>query len=213
MRCSNCGVEVGKEFVFAIKNNTCPACGKCIMKSDQMGAYLSLCELLKSLMQEAMVEKVATLIMANFELKQTFKIPQSNITIDPGGMGQGGAGCYVDKVSEQLMPLGVTPPVPSSSEPMVVQEEPVIAEGIKLEVIDKKKSQALIQQLRDEALSGALGDRYGVEVGEEDEVLLAEDPRANAALIVREQKRANAQRLVADGIGASGKNGFRRSST
>lgn len=198
MKCLNCGVEVGKEFVFAIKNNTCPACGKCIMKADQMGSYLSLCELLKSLMQEPIVEKVATMIMANFELKQTFKVPEEikspkPVTVDITALTQ----------AEML--------APPAEETKTEEDEVIVEDGIRLEVIDKKKSQTVLQQMRDEALSGAIGDRYRIDVGGDDEVLLAEDPRANVVLVAREQKRANAQRLVADGVGATGKNGFRRS--
>lgn len=186
MKCNSCNIEISKEFIFALKANSCPACGKSIMKPEQVGAYFSLCELLRSFVQEANVEKVATSILANFELKQIFKVPDATVT----------------QPSETM---AIT-----KSETMTVEEPVIMEDGVKLEVIDKDKAranQSRLQQMRDEALNGALGDRYGVEMGEEG-IILAEDPVANSQLVQREQRRADARNAVLDGSG--GKNSFRR---
>src|SRR5690242_8766379 len=73
MKCENCEVNVGQEFAFAIKNNQCPACGKSIMMPEKLASFLSLQNLLRSNFKELDVEKVASLVVANFNLSQIFK--------------------------------------------------------------------------------------------------------------------------------------------
>lgn len=73
MKCNSCKTAIEKVFSFAIKNNQCPACGKHIMQPEKLAAYISLQELIKDNFSGVDAEKVANLIVANFELKQLFK--------------------------------------------------------------------------------------------------------------------------------------------
>jgi len=201
MNCSNCGVEISKEFIFAFSSNQCPACGKSIMNPDQSVAYLYLRELLKTALTEEDMEKISTLIMANFDLKK--------ISI-PGAF----APAYVAPTPDQDGPGTNTPSEPEKNmEPInvteEVQESVITEDGVKLEVLDKKKTQDVLQRMRDEALAGAIDERYGVELEDED-VLLSEDPKANAELLKKRQKQIDARRTISSGSG--GKNSFSRSS-
>jgi len=189
MKCSECGINIPKEFVHAIRSNKCPACSKNIMKAEQLVAYSGLKELLKPLMQEEDSEKVVSLILANFELKQMFKSPAATDVEKP--------------ISQAIVKAEM--PVETEED---IQEPVVDEEGIRLEVIPKNKSQAMLQQMRDNALKNALDERYGVDFGDDNEVLLAEDPKANAELLKQEYKRASAQKLVSEGVGGGT---FRRS--
>jgi len=73
MKCQNCNVAVGQQFSHAIQNNQCPACGKPIMEQVKLASYLGLKTLLHNNFPTADAEKIATLVVANFELKQLFK--------------------------------------------------------------------------------------------------------------------------------------------
>jgi hypothetical protein len=73
MQCESCNVVIRPEFTHAIKNNQCPACGQGIMQQAKLASYLSLRSLLESNVNDIDAETVASLIVANFELKQLFK--------------------------------------------------------------------------------------------------------------------------------------------
>ena len=73
MKCNNCKVVVDQRFVFAIKSNQCPGCGGQLMKADKLASYISLQQLLKNNFEDMDVEKVANIVISNFELKQLFK--------------------------------------------------------------------------------------------------------------------------------------------
>lgn len=77
MQCKNCKVNISSEFTFAIKNNNCPACGKAIMAQENLVAFLSLQELLKLNLKNVDVDKIASLIVANFDVKQRFIVEAS----------------------------------------------------------------------------------------------------------------------------------------
>ena len=81
MKCESCNVAINSEFKHAIKNNNCPACGSGIMKQDTLSAYLSLLELLNNNISNNGIntETIASLIIANFEIKQLFKEELSKI--------------------------------------------------------------------------------------------------------------------------------------
>lgn len=81
MNCENCKVRIGAEFIFAIKQNKCPACGENIMAGDKLSSFLSLQTLLKSNFQDLDVEKISSLIVANFELTQIFKDSDTQVAI------------------------------------------------------------------------------------------------------------------------------------
>ena len=73
MNCENCGVGVSQEYTYAISSNQCPKCGKTIMGSDRLASFLSLQGLLRNNFKDLDAEKVASLVVSNFELKQIFR--------------------------------------------------------------------------------------------------------------------------------------------
>ena len=73
MICENCNIVVDHKFEHAIRSNSCPGCGKHIMASEKLASYMSLQELIKNNFSDISAEKVANLVVANFELKQLFK--------------------------------------------------------------------------------------------------------------------------------------------
>ena len=73
MKCNNCKVAIGQQFIFAIKMNQCPACGSQLMHTEKLASYISLQQLLKNNFSNLEVEKITSLIIANFEIKQLFK--------------------------------------------------------------------------------------------------------------------------------------------
>jgi len=72
MKCYNCKINVDGKFAHAIAQNICPACGKDIMSPEKIASYMSLQQLIaKSFPDQA--EKIANLVVANFEIKQLFR--------------------------------------------------------------------------------------------------------------------------------------------
>ena len=167
------------------------------MKSEQMGAYLSLCELLRTIMQEPGVEKVSSLIMANFELKQIFKVPAAMVTAD--------ATAVIDTGDSSSITVE-EPSIDERAEAAIVMAET----GIRPQAIDSKEAKSRLQRMRDDALRGALDDRYGVELGDEKNMVIAQDPKANEEILDRIQRQKEASQIIANG--GAGKNSFGRSS-
>jgi len=187
MKCESCGVKVGAEFTFAIQQNQCPACGKCIMQKEKLSSYLSLCALLKdSGVKEDSAEKIAAVIVANFELKQIFNNVVKKST-EEGNI----------EVEENT----------ESAQQLKDSDGPVIHNGIRLEKIDKNEAKKILQQMRDEALSNAVEDRYGVEIGNGD-ILLPDAGASQAENLIRMGQEKSRQ-IIETGLG--GKNSFRRS--
>ena len=78
MKCSSCGVEIDKQFKMALQKNQCPACGKVILPSGNLSAFVPLCELLSGFktvhteggeMYDDDVEALATLIISSFNVR------------------------------------------------------------------------------------------------------------------------------------------------
>lgn len=183
MKCGSCSIEISKEFKVAIAKNTCPACGNAILASGNLAAFIPLCELLVAHLGHQLGvdehgEALASEIFKNF-----------NVSLKSSSATQQDK--HVNNTIEIAEDDGQT---------VAVDED-----GIKYEKIDKKKAQDIIQKMRDEALSGALADN-GMELS--DELLLTDDPVANAELMKQRQKQVQATNAVANG-GSGG--GFRRS--
>lgn len=163
MKCQNCSVNVGPEFVFALKTNKCPACGENIMEEEKLASFLNLQGLLRNNFQDLDVEKVASLIVANFELiqivnegnKQTAN--NSNISITQ------------IEVKEELT------------------DDQKSDEEFKRQQI--KESKALLQKMRDEALEGAVADQWGL--GNANAFVEESDVREMAHFEKREQQTSN----------------------
>jgi hypothetical protein len=135
MKCNSCKIVVEKVFSFAIKNNQCPACGKHIMPPEKLAAYISLQELIKSNFSDVDAEKVANLVVANFELKQLFK---ESAVEESGGLVE-------------------TDTVEVSEDEMTDEEYDEIH---KLRQVEEAR--AKLKRMKEEAYEDALRDQYGM---------------------------------------------------
>lgn len=135
MKCDNCSASISPEFVFAIKNNQCPACGKSIMAPERLAAFVSLRELLVSNFGDINAEQVASLVVANFELKQRFKEE-------------------IVKKEKQNPPEEGTIEVSEDDDDVPARKAQVMPEA--------KEISAKLKQLRQEALEGAQADHWGL---------------------------------------------------
>lgn len=177
MRCENCGVEVNSSFSFAIKNNQCPACGKHIMQQAKLASYISLRTLLENNVEGIDHESVASLIVANFDLKQLFK--EELKKSDRGG---------IMEVTEEK----------TEQEPPSQEEEDPDAE---YKARQKTEAKAILQKMRDEALSGALSERYGFE--DEGSMPLDFGDGDNVFDMTDEAKREKSRIAIQTGAGGS----------
>ena len=138
MKGNSCKIVVEKIFSFAIKNNQCPACGKHIMPPEKLAAYISLQELIKSNFADVDAEKVANLVVANFELKQLFK--------------------------ESAVEESVAKPVETETETVEVSEDEMTDEEYdeihKAEQLEEAR--AKLKKMKEEAYEDALRDQYGM---------------------------------------------------
>jgi hypothetical protein len=168
MKCESCGIQIDGKFSHAIKNNQCPACGKELMQKAKLASYLSLCALLQENCKNVDAEHVATLIVANFEIKQIFqndlKSPRKECTIE---VAEGEA---------------------SAEEEDEGPDEVVTEDGIKLSKINKGDAQKMLQQMRDDALNGAMSERYGVENGQEG-IFMSENSYEERSIAEQQSKR------------------------
>lgn len=143
MKCQSCKIKIDSSFAHAIKMNQCPACGEAIMDHKKLGSYLSLQSLLESKLPDVDSEKVANLIVANFEVRQLFK--EEDDTSSPG---QG-----IIEVGDE-----------ESEESVVVEEDidPDVAsdnEHKKAQMADAKER---LRRMREEALTEATAEHWGL---------------------------------------------------
>jgi len=183
MKCESCGVVIRPEFTHAINNNQCPACGKYIMQKAKLAAFLSLRTLLDSqiVVKGVDIDKLASLIVANFEVKQLFQ--------------EGPQPALQNESEEGIMEV-------SEEETVEVQEE----EDPDAEYKAKQQAEAkeILKKMRDEVLAGAVKDRYGF--GDEDNILL-DDENVNTHELVNRELQHQRQDMIKNGTGGS----FRRS--
>ena len=177
MECQNCKIIVDRKFEFAIRSNNCPACGKYIMTPEKLATYANLKKLLSNNIKDIDTEAVASLIVANFELKQLFKEE-------------------LQKSSEEGI-IEVT-----ENEEIIIEEDP----DAEYKERQKKESKKILSKMRDEALGGALKDRYNIGDGE-NEILLEHDGTGMHEFVNKEKQIQSAD-LIASGLG--GENSFRR---
>lgn len=168
MKCENCDIGVGPEFAFAIKNNQCPACGKSLMMPEKLASYLSLQNLLRSNFQDLDAEKVASLVIANFELKQIFKeeLPK------PKAEGI---------IKEEL----VVQPAANTEE---VNEDDISSDA-EFKKNQLAESKAILKRMRDEVLDEAIADQWGL--GNANPFAAASDVRVFAEQEKRKQTQEN----------------------
>lgn len=81
MKCSSCKSDIDEKFKFAIKKNICPVCGESIMDADKLVAFTNLKNMLEANWDGLPVEQIATMVIANFELKQIFKKGETKETV------------------------------------------------------------------------------------------------------------------------------------
>lgn len=135
MKCGSCGIEISKEFKVAIQKNMCPACGKSILASGNLAAFVPLCELISTLYtvspnqvqegkeEQDYVESLATLIISTFDVRIK----------------------------------GVKNDVPA---PTQETQEPESDEQYKQKQMANAKDR--LKQIRDEAYENALKDQWGM---------------------------------------------------
>lgn len=170
MKCNNCKVKINATFGFAIAQNQCPACGKSIMNKEHLASYLALQTLLKDHIEINKVDKIVSMIVANFELKQIF----NDI---------------------------------SGEDTEVIEEDVEIYEDADPDAESKKaqlkQGKEILKKLRDEALSGALKERYGM--GDEG-IILNDDGTLNTFEMERKQKLQDSREAITE----NGESSFRR---
>ncbi len=143
MKCNNCNIIISNKFIFSIRNNQCPACGKSIMHPEQIASFISLKQLLSNNFGDLDAEIAANLIVANFELKQLFKEDSSNKPI----------------ASREISDVEVS-------------EDITDAESDEIHKVDQMaKAKEKLKEMKQEAYEDALKDQYGMnedEVNEDD---------------------------------------------
>lgn len=180
MLCESCKVNIDGRFEHAIRSNQCPACGNLIMSPMKLSSYLSLKELLVKHFPKVDAEGVSSLIVANFEIKQSFR---NELIEKPEG--------------------GITTPAPVEEDDVEVEEEdeptgPVVHEGVRYEKVDKSKAQAMLQKMRDEALNDALNDRDDSEdLADEAEMLMSGDESLKQEYLLKAKREAAAKKIRA----------------
>lgn len=132
MNCESCKVKIGAEFVFALKQNKCPACGESIMEGTKLSSFLSLQTLLRSNFQDLDIERIASLIVANFELVQIFK--------DSDEIKSSQSAAIIKPLTKE-------------------EEDKKFDEEFKKKQIEEARK---IKQMRDEALEEATADQWGL---------------------------------------------------
>jgi hypothetical protein len=188
MNCENCKVKIGAEFVFALKNNKCPACGESIMATEKLASFLSLQALLRANFENIDAEKVSSMVVANFHLVQIFN-----------GVGE------KSTVSSQLTTVSVVH--------KDMTDEQRDAEYKKKQLA---KSKETLKKLRDEAMNEAIAGSWGMkpeddensenEVIENDKVEIVdpdffEDDLDARKLANEEKMRARQEKILSGGAG------------
>lgn len=185
MRCNNCDINIDSKFYFAIKNNNCPACGKYIMPPEKLASYINLQQLIKDNFSDVNSEKVATLIVANFELKQLFKESSGNKPI----------------ASRSLE---------DDEDVEVTEDELTDKESDELHKANQMATaKAKLKSLREQAYKGALQKQYGMEKDSDESFFdgdLDTNPIEFANRLESEQKLTTSQGEMFSGTG-----GFSRS--
>lgn len=171
MKCQNCKIVIDSKFGFAIRSNKCPACGKYIMDPEKMFTYTRLKNLLHDNISEKEVDidKIVSLVIANFEIKQLFK--EELKKPDEEGIIKVGEGNDVVIVEEEE------------------EEEDPDAES---KAIQKKQAKDVLQKMRDTALDGALQEKYGLG----GEGLLLADEENNMHEVINRHKQEESLNAV-----------------
>jgi len=178
MKCESCSVQIGAEFAHAIQNNQCPACGDSIMQQVKLASYLSLRTLLANNFENIDAERIATLVVANFELRQIFKEELQKVP-EEGNI----------EVEEDDGP-----------------DEVILEDGVKLEKPDKKKVQAALKKMRDETFNEAVTDQYGTDFTDS-ELLLAGGDGGGTHELANNAKRERSLQALESGSGSVKRSG------
>lgn len=190
MICKNCDIKISSKFIFAIKNNQCPACGGQLMEKESLAVYLNLSSLIeKHLNEEQNAEALAALILANFEVKQIFN--EDLIKNSQGGI-----------ISKRTSEKEADSTLTEETEDI---DEPIVHDGIKYEKVDKKQARKMLQKLRDEALSGAYND---MDLTDEVEMISDDGKRHEYINRMKQQEKRS---IIENGSG--GKQSFSRVSS
>lgn len=190
MKCENCGLEVDSRFQHAIKSNQCPACGKAIMSPESLASFAALKQLLSGF-EAVDAEAVAGTIVANFELKQKFKLPT--------GEKRGS----IEVAQEEVGSLGSLENVSTVEVEEDAEPDP--------DAEHKQKQMAEAKAiLKQQAYESALRGQYGMG-DEEDDFFESEDgpvdPVAEANRMKENYKKSNSQSNMLSGGGSFSRSG------
>lgn len=175
MKCTNCNVVIDQRFEHAIRSNSCPGCGKNIMPPEKLAAYIGLQELIKTNFPEIESEKVANLIVANFELKQLFK---------------------ESSVKEQTAPEKVEVEVSEDESEISDKEYDEIHKAKQA-----KEARAQLKKMKEEAYESALRGQFGMDESESD---MFGEGTGTVELVNRmqqEQRQSESQNKMLSGVG------------
>jgi hypothetical protein len=179
MLCESCNTSIDARFAYAIKNNQCPACGQPIMSAVKLSSFLSLKELLSKHHPGIDSDAVSSLIVANFDIKQSFKNDL------PNEEKKG--------IMKQKIPINeeITEVVLEDDESGPIG--PVVHDGIMYEKVDKDKAKVMLQKMRDEALNDALDGRD--DLVDEAEMLMSGDETLKQEYLLKRKREASLSKI------------------
>lgn len=202
MKCDNCGTWVESSFAFAIKNNQCPACGKEIMGREQMVAYLSLVELFTNSKVSGSSD-LASLVVANFDIKQKFREPAPIAHIKSEIVSSGQTAVLSQKIVPSQDNVEISDELVKEPDIKQSADEADKAFDEEFKKNQMKDAKEKLKQMRDQLYEEALKDQWGLG-GEEQGLLI---PDGNSMIdTVQQMKRDQSHQNVLSG----GRGSFRR---
>jgi hypothetical protein len=188
MLCESCNTSIDARFAYAIKNNQCPACGQPIMSAVKLSSFLSLKELLSKHHPGIDSDAVSSLIVANFDIKQSFKNDLPN---------EEKKGIMKQEEKKGIVKQKI--PVNEEITEVVLEDDesgpigPVVHDGIMYEKVDKDKAKVMLQKMRDEALNDALDGRD--DLVDEAEMLMSGDETLKQEYLLKRKREASLSKI------------------
>jgi hypothetical protein len=189
---------------FCISANKCPCCGKSILQSGNLSAFVPICELLKSY-------RIQSIGSTGLDGEFSGFIPLNNGTFSD---------LDVESLATQIIST-FNVRLKSDKAELEQTTQTEVEPGSDDEYKQKQMfdAKARLQQLRDEALNEAIKDQWGLnapgeepldpDIGEALAQQINPQSNANAGQALLDQRREQARQNMINGAG--NKNGFRRS--
>lgn len=174
MKCVNCSVDVSPDFVAAIVENRCPACGQQLMDGAEYQKLMVLKKQLAPLnlgLEESQLTKVSAAIMSKFDIWP--RTEQNEVVTKP----------VVQKATPQPEVSQTKPPAPKPIKPKSVQDaQKVVESAIPGVSFDDDLPLSLEE---DDSIPSNAGDiirEFGLDKGEMSTVALAEKGKSDPLL-------------------------------